>query len=53
MGALSNNVQNLHYTYEHYTNTGNNINRKISTSKRFKNIFLRLHVAKDQYFAEF
>ena len=24
-----NNVQNLHYTYKHYTNTDNNINRKL------------------------
>ena len=31
-----NNVQNLHYTYKHYTNTDNNINRKLSTNKGFK-----------------
>ena len=27
-----NNVQKLHYTYNHYTNTVNNINRKLCTN---------------------
>ena len=36
MGALNNNVLKQHFTYKHYTNTGNNINRKLYTNKRFK-----------------
>ena len=31
-----NNVQKLHHTYKHYTNTGNDtVNRELHTNKRF------------------
>ena len=29
-----NNVQKLHYTYNHYTNAANNIKRKLCTDKK-------------------